>query len=241
MVTKSQIKQIKQLKHKKYREKTGLFVAEGKKIVLDLLKANLDFIYVFTTKINFGLDSHVISKKDMSSLTHFKNCSDYLGVFVKPSVNHKMLNKNKTLIALDEISDPGNLGNIIRTCDWFGVNHIICSKNSVDCYNPKVVQASMGSISRVFCHYMDIPKFIKKNNYKIYVTDLNSKSIYETRFEKKSILIFGSEANGVSDMVLKYSDEKISIPKSGKNKNIDSLNIASSVSIVLSEKFRQNK
>ena len=241
MVTKSQIKQIKQLKHKKYREKTGLFVAEGKKIVMELLKANINFIYVFTTKKNSDIDSLIISKKDMSSLTHFKNGSDYLGVFVKPSVNHKMLNKNKTLIALDEISDPGNLGTIIRTCDWFGVNHIICSKNSVDCYNPKVIQASMGSISRVFCHYLDITKFINKNNYKIYVTNLNSKSIYETHFEKKSILVFGSEANGVSDILSKLSDEKISIPKYNKNKNIDSLNVASSVSIVLSEKFRQNK
>ena len=234
MVTKSQIKQIKQLKYKKYREKTGLFVAEGKKIVLDLLKANLDFIYVFTTKINFGLDSHVISKKDMISLTHFKNGSDYLGVFVKPSVNHKMLNKNRTLIALDEISDPGNLGNIIRTCDWFGVNHIICSKNSVDCYNPKVIQSSMGSLSRVNIIYTDILKFLQSKNLPIYAADIEGQKIGKSKISDKCIWLFGSESHGISQKIKKLVDISFTIPKYNQDVKTESLNLATSLAIILS-------
>jgi len=239
MVTKSQIKQIKQLKQKKHREKTGLFVAEGKKIILDLLEANFDSLYIFSTSKNNRINSLLISKNEMSRLTHFKNGSDYLGVFIKPILNNESLDRINVIIALDEISDPGNLGTIIRTCDWYGINHIICSTNTVDCFNPKVIQATMGSISRVFCYYQDLPSFIKNHNSKIYCTDLNSKSIYQTSFEEKSVFVFGNEAKGISNKVLINADEKISIPKENESKSINSLNVASSVSIVLAENFRQ--
>ena len=239
MVTKSQIKQIKQLKFKKFREKTGLFVAEGEKVVLELLQANFGFHYIFSTIKNFDFDSVKISNDQMKKITHFKNSSNYLGVFIKPTYNYKILNESEKIVALDHVSDPGNLGTIIRTCDWYGVKHIICSRNSVDCFNSKVVQASMGSISRVFCYYLDLPNYLKKSNHMIYGTDLKSRSIYDTSFKKKSVFVFGNESNGISNKVINITDEQISIPK--KNKVVNSLNIASSVSILLAENFRQNK
>tara|TARA_B100001057_G_scaffold450344_1_gene492316 strand:+ start:11970 stop:12707 length:738 start_codon:yes stop_codon:yes gene_type:complete len=239
MVTKSQIKQIKQLKYKKYREKTGLFVAEGKKIILDLLEADFDSLYIFSTSKNNRINSLLISKNEMSRLTHFKSGSEYLGVFIKPSLNNDSLDRINVIIALDEISDPGNLGTIIRTCDWFGINHIICSTNTVDCFNPKVIQATMGSISRVFCYYKDLPGFLKNYDGKIYCTDLYSKSIYQTSFAEKSVFVFGNESKGISNKVLRNADEKISIPKENTIESINSLNVASSVSVVLAENFRQ--
>ena len=239
MVTKSLINQIKQLKQKKYRQKMGLFVAEGEKLVGELFESNFEIFQVLTTENTPRFSAYFISKIEMKKLTHFKTASNYLAVFVIPKFifhNGTILN---SVIALDGIADPGNLGTIIRTCDWFGIKHIACSEDTVDCFNPKVVQASMGSIARVKCHYLDLTKFLKASNKQLLACSLGGKTIYNFSFDEKSILIFGNESKGISSSILEYANEIISVPKNQKNNIIDSLNVSSSLAIILGERFRQ--
>ena len=143
------------------------------------------------------------------------------------------------ILCLDNISDPGNLGSIIRLCDWFNIKSILCSFNTVDCYNPKVIQASMGSISRVSCYYFNIFGIFKKSNKKIYGAFLdNSSSIYSTDFERNSIIVIGSESTGISNEISKLIENRITIPRFNNNKYPESLNINSAVSIILSEFYK---
>jgi TrmH family RNA methyltransferase len=140
---------------------------------------------------------------------------------------------NKNIIALEEINDPGNLGTIIRLCDWFGITDIICSENSVDCFNPKTIQASMGSISRVNVTYQSFDDLYANKKYNLIAADIVGEKINDYNFNKNQIIFFGSESNGFSDNLSLKITEKITIPR--YNKNIDSLNVANSVAIVLSE------
>tara|TARA_B110000444_G_C18851524_1_gene606029 strand:- start:2362 stop:3081 length:720 start_codon:yes stop_codon:yes gene_type:complete len=237
MVTKSLINQIQNLKKKKFRQRSSLFVAEGEKIVNELVEENFSFSFLFTTENNSILPASVILKNEMQKLTHLKNASNYLGVFNRPQYKNTNSNKSNTTIVLDSISDPGNFGTILRTCDWYGIKDIFCSKNSVDCFNPKVVQSSMGSISRVRCHYLELPLFLKSSKLNIYGAHLKGSSIYDLNFKTKSIFVFGNESNGISSEVNKTIDTLITIPKN--NLKIDSLNVASSVAVILGERFRQ--
>jgi TrmH family RNA methyltransferase len=239
MVTKSLINQIHNLKQKKFRQKTGLFVAEGEKLVQELLKANFKFTKLLTTEINSNFSALLITKKQMKKLTHFKTASDYIGIFYKP-IHHFDINEEfESVLVLDGISDPGNLGTIIRTCDWYGISDIVCSKETVDCYNSKVVQSSMGSISRVKCHYIDIIPFLKTSKLQKLGATLEGKSIYDSNLNKNIIFVFGNESKGISIEVKSFLDNLITIPKNRKSLNIDSLNVAVSVAVILGERFRQ--
>ena len=140
---------------------------------------------------------------------------------------------SKNIIALEEINDPGNLGTIIRLCDWFGIRDIICSENSVDCFNPKSIQASMGSISRVNVTYQSFDDLYANKKYNLIAADIVGEKINDYNFKKNQIIFFGSESNGFSNNLSQKITDKITIPR--YNKNIDSLNVANSVAIVLSE------
>jgi TrmH family RNA methyltransferase len=144
------------------------------------------------------------------------------------------------VVALDGIRDPGNLGTIIRLCDWFGIETLLCSNDTVDCYNPKVVQATMGSITRVTISYVDLELVLKNNiDQPVVGTFLKGENIYMTQLPKSGILILGNEANGISEEVEKMVSQKLNIPRFGKSQSTESLNVATATAILLSEFRRQ--
>ena len=233
MITKNQIKLIKSLRLKKNRIQSGFFVAEGEKIVDELLKSDLEAVNIFSISEKYkNLKNYIsINSTQLKQISNLKSPNNVLGVFKIPA--NKEIDFNSNIVALEEINDPGNLGTIIRLCDWFGIKNIICSKNSVDCYNPKVVQSSMGSISRVSISYMEFDNLISSASYNTVAADLHGKSLKEHIFSKNQIIFFGNESNGFSQKV--YSNIKTKITIKRYNDNVESLNLASSVAIVLSE------
>ena len=241
MVSDKQIKIIKSLKLKKNRIKHNLFVAEGDKTILELITAgfNINSLYSINRQIE-GVKNSVIqlSKPELNKMSNLSNPKNSLGVFKIPKP--KKINYNKLIIGLDNISDPGNLGTIIRLCDWFGVEDLICSFDTVDCYNPKVIQASMGSISRVNITYLDLQKTLENNSLKTYGTYMQGDSIFEIDEIKNGVILFGNEANGINPNLSKFIDKRLSIPRFGKLKKTESLNVANALSIVLSENSRKS-
>ena len=232
MITKNQIKLIKSLSLKKNRDKHNLFIAEGPKIVDELLKSEITLKTLYSTSENYTtIDrSIIINSMELKKISNFKSPNSVLALFEIP--NAKKIDFKSNIIALDEIKDPGNFGTIIRLCDWFGIKDIICSENSVDCYNPKVIQSSMGSISRVNISYMSFDDVFSKN-LNLVASDIKGTNINEYKFNKNQVIFFGNEANGLSPKVLSEVRNKITIPR--YTEKIESLNLASSVSIVLSE------
>ena len=241
MVSDKQIKIIKSLKLKKNRIKHNLFVAEGDKTILELITAgfNINTLYSINRQID-GVKNSVIqlSKPELNKISNLSNPKNSLGVFEIPKP--KKINYNKLIIGLDNISDPGNLGTIIRLCDWFGIEDLICSFDTVDCYNPKVIQASMGSISRVNITYLDLQKTLENNSLKTYGTYMQGDSIFEIDEIKNGVILFGNEANGINPNLSKVIDKRLSIPRFGKLKKTESLNVANALSIVLSENSRKS-
>lgn len=241
MVSDKQIKIIKSLKLKKNRIKHNLFVAEGDKSILELITAdfNINSLYSIDRQIE-GVKNSVIqlSKPELNKISNLSNPKNSLGVFEIPKP--KKINYNKLIIGLDNISDPGNLGTIIRLCDWFGLEDLICSFDTVDCYNPKVIQASMGSISRVNITYLDLQKTLENNSLKTYGTYMQGDSIFEIDEIKNGVILFGNEANGINPNLSKVIDKRLSIPRFGKLKKTESLNVANALSIVLSENSRKS-
>ncbi|MBT8313035.1 MAG: RNA methyltransferase [Maribacter sp.] len=236
MVGKSQIKFIKSLQQKKYRIQYGMFVVEGIKTVQELLNSHFIPHMIFCTDSDILVAEkglvEIISETDLKKMSTLKNPNKVLGVF---KFNEpQRIDEDDWILALDDIRDPGNLGTIIRLCDWFGISHLLCSKNTVDCYNPKVLQASMGSIARVNIVYTDLVEFIKNTRLPIYGTYMNSNSIYSSTLPKKGILIMGNEANGISNDVGKMITSKVSIPHFGANAT-ESLNVATATAILLNE------
>ena len=179
-----------------------------------------------------------LSKLELNKISNLSNPKNSLAVFEIPK--SKDINYNRLIIGLDNISDPGNLGTIIRLCDWFGVEDLICSFDTVDCYNPKVIQASMGSISRVNITYLDLKNSLESNTLKTYGTYMQGDSIYEIDEIQKGVILFGNEANGINPNLLKFIDKRLSIPRFGKLKKTESLNVANALSIVLSENSRKS-
>ena len=232
MITKNQIKLIKSLSLKKNRDKHNLFIAEGPKIVDELLKSEITLKTLYSTSENYtSIDrSIMINSMELKKISNFKSPNNVLALFEIP--NAKKIDFKSNIIALDEIKDPGNFGTIIRLCDWFGIKDIICSENSVDCYNPKVIQSSMGSISRVNISYMSFDDVFSKN-LNLVASDIKGTNINEYKFNKNQVIFFGNESNGLSQKVLSEVRNKITIPR--YTEKIESLNLASSVSIVLSE------
>ncbi len=235
MLSKNQIKLISSLKQKKFRQQHGLFVVEGKKAINELLQSALKPYALYTTE---ALKSNaktelLISEKELSRISFLKTPNTALGVFEIPQL--KPISTQGLIVALDDVRDPGNLGTIIRLCDWFGVQHLLCSSSTVDCYNPKVVQATMGSISRVNVHYIDLIAFLKQTAMPIYGAFMDGNKVYNTPLPATGILVMGNEANGVSKMVEHLVHHKISIPRFGNLQQTESLNVATATAILLSE------
>lgn len=235
MVTKNQINLIRKIKRKRTRREKKLFIVEGKKSIDEFLTSNYELYKIYSTHPNeFNSENIVnISSSELSKLSSLKKPNKHIAIFHQKD---QVLQKQNFYLLFDRINDPGNLGTIIRTCHWFGVDQIICSVDSVDCFNSKVVQSSMGSLSKVNVVYTDLIKFMKATNKKIIGTSLNSKSISDYSFQNfDGIIVFGSESNGISREIKKEINDYISIPKTVSNSSAESLNLSISVAIFLSK------
>jgi len=236
MVVKSQIKFIKNLQQKKYRTQNRLFVVEGIKTVKELLQSSLKVYKIYVTESSILEENEdfveLISEGDLKKMSGLSSPNKVLGVFYIPE--HKKVNFSNWVVALDDVRDPGNMGTIIRLCDWFGINDIMCSPTSVDCYNPKVLQATMGSISRVNIVYGDLQQVFSQAEVPIYGAFMDGTVVYKEKFPKSGILVMGNEANGVSEAIESIIGKKISIPQFGP-KTTESLNVATATAILLNE------
>jgi TrmH family RNA methyltransferase len=239
MLSKNQVRFINSLRRKKIRKTKGLFLAEGKKLVLDLLNSDIqvDMIYGlsgFECPESFNVQQ--ISERELRSISSLTAPNEVLAIFKIPET--KPVLKKGLAVALDDVNDPGNLGTIIRLCDWFDIPQILCSQNTVDCYNPKVVQSSMGSLARVQINYLDLADHLKNEKRTIYGTFMEGESLYETSFEEDGILVMGNEANGISDEIRPLVEKELSIPQFGTKQKTESLNVAMATAIFLSEMRR---
>jgi len=237
MVSKNQIKLITSLQQKKYRKQEQLFFAEGVKVVQELLHSNFELQDLFTTKQDFLTvpknKVHAISEAELKKISALTTPNTCLAVFKIPKVK-EMVEKG-LIVALDDVRDPGNLGTIIRLCDWFGIETLFCSEESVDIYNPKVVQATMGSISRVNVVYGNLEAFLSQTILPVFGTFMDGKNIYQEKLPKEGIIVMGNEANGISSSVEKLVSERIAIPRFGNLQVTESLNVATATAIILSE------
>lgn len=245
MVSKAQIKQVRSLQQKKFRDELGLFVAEGDKCVEELQKA-----FELVSLYREGENADRTSIEQMSGL---RTPQGTIGIFRKRPEDTFLPSTDELVLALDGIQDPGNLGTIIRTCDWFGVHDILCSRDTADCYNPKVVQATMGALARVRVHYVELVQEISafRSQYpdlRIYGTLLDGKDLYETLSSESllpsskgglRIIVMGNEGNGISTPVRKLITHAIRIPSYPKDaETSESLNVSIATAIVLAE-FRR--
>ena len=235
MLSKNQIKLITRLKQKKYRLQYGFFVVEGVKTIKELLQSDLELHKLYTTE-TFNIDAKdevLISEKDLKRISFLTTPNKALAIFKIPEP--KSVKNNSLIVALDAVRDPGNLGTIIRLCDWFGITDLVCSKETVDCFNPKVIQATMGSIIRVNISYEDLEVFLKETKLPIFGAFMEGKNVYTCKLPKKGILVMGNEANGISKEIEVLITEKISIPQFGDIQETESLNVATATAILLSE------
>lgn len=245
MITKNQIKYIQGLQIKKNRILHNSFLVEGAKNVLELLHSNFEIELLFFTepfykenrieldKQNFKFE--LVSDAEIEKMGTFSSNNAALAV-VKTKPNIDLLAENELVLVLDDIRDPGNLGTIIRIADWYGLKNIVCSKNTVDFYNPKVIAATMGSFIRVNLFYTDITEFLKtKKGAFIGAAVMNGRSIYDLSLPKTGYLVIGNESNGISDEVLSLVNERITIPKRG---GAESLNAGIATAIILDNFFR---
>ena len=237
MLSKNQVKLIQKLQQKKYRNELNLFTVEGKKSIVEFLQAGyrLELLIateVFATALN-GQPITLVSKEELRKVSSLKNPDEGLAIFHQRQ--HKGILQEGVILALDNVQDPGNLGTLIRLCDWFGIETLICNSQTVDCYNPKVVQASMGSLTRVAVHYVDLAGFLATCALPLYAMDLDGENLYTTEFPEDCVLILGNEANGISPEIRALADGIITIPRFGKLQQTESLNVAMAGAIVVSQ------
>ncbi len=237
MVSKNQIKLITSLQQKKYRKQHNLFIAEGFKVISELLKSDFTLHHLYETESLFTnvevLQKSLICESDIKKISALTTAPNCLALFEIPS--EKTIIKSGLILALDNVRDPGNLGTIIRLCDWFGVEQIVCSKGTVDLYNPKVIQATMGSISRVQMKYCDLIDYLSETSLPIFGTFMDGENIYKTDLPNEAVLVMGNEANGISKTVEDLINSKVSIPRFSKLQQTESLNVATATAIFLSE------
>ena len=240
MVSKNQIKLITSLQQKKYRFANQLFFAEGIKVIQELVESNFELVHLYTTQNDFEEVSKekrtIIPESDLKKISALATPNTCLAVFKIP-VERKII-ESGLILALDSIRDPGNLGTILRLCDWFGIGQLICSNETVDIYNPKVVQATMGSIARVNVNYIDLESFVSQTKLAVFGTFMDGNNIYKTDLPQEGIIIMGNEANGISTELEKLIKKRLTIPRFGTLQKTESLNVAAATAIVLSE-FRR--
>ncbi|MFO8234796.1 MAG: RNA methyltransferase [Bacteroidales bacterium] len=257
MLSKNKIKFINRLKKKKERNEKKLFLAEGEKIVNEMIHSSLETAtLVAEEKFINTLTKHELNKIDeiipvksneLQHISSLKTPNKALAVIKQPlfSINTSEI-RNSLTLGIDAINDPGNLGTIVRIADWFGIYNIFCSEDTVDVYNPKSVQATMGAISRVKIHYINLQKIIEQlredKNFNIYGCFLEGSNIYKENLSPYGLIILGSESHGVSEPVSKLVYNKLYIPNFSTNKHIssESLNVSIATGIVCSEFRRRN-
>lgn len=256
MLSKSQISFINSLKQKKYREEHQLFIAEGAKIVPELLNSSIAVKQIYATseflrnnKIPNAVERFEIKENELERISALTKANEVLAVCETPQyiLDNDSL-KGKLTLVLDDIKDPGNLGTIIRIADWFGIENIVCSSETADAFNPKVVQATMGSIARIKLHYVSLTEFIKyqvsSSKYQVFGALLEGENIYTEKLSSEGLIVIGNESRGISEEVQALITDKISIPsfshyKSGSGE-AESLNAAIATSIICSE-FRRRE
>lgn len=236
MISKNQIKFVRQLEQKKYRKKEGLFVAEGPKVVGDLLRAGFKAHTIFATSEweSQGQTFQEVSDEELRRVSFLQHPQRVLALFFIPT--ESVPSVSSLSLALDDVQDPGNLGTIIRIADWFGIDTIYCSENTADAWSPKVVQATMGSIARVNIIYTDLQELISKAQVPVYGTLLDGQDIYTQGLSKEGIIVMGNEGNGISAPIRKLINRRLLIPQF--HEGPESLNVAIATAITCSE-FRR--
>lgn len=253
MISKNQIKFVKQLELKKYRKREGLFVAEGPKVVGDLLHCGYHAELLYATDEWKGDTAFTpVSQDELCKLSFLQHPQEVLGVFRIPDVTMNEVSKATAgangevpemggaslALALDGIQDPGNLGTIIRIADWYGIATVYCSEDTVDAWGPKVVQATMGSIARVHILYCDLLQLLSTTRLPVYGTLLDGENIYTQPLTDTGIVVMGNEGNGISEPVRRLVGKKLLIPSFSSG--AESLNVAVATAIVCSE-FRRKR
>ena len=250
MISKNQIKYVHQLELKKFRKQEGLFIAEGHKVVGDLLHEGFMPRQIFATQewitdnpsllpiINSKLIE--VNLEELTRLSLLQHPQQVLALFPIPDEQTSISSQNSLSLLLDNVQDPGNLGTIIRIADWFGIETIYCSIGTVDAWNPKVVQATMGSIARVHIIYVDPQQLFDSlpDDFPVYGTFLEGDNIYTQQLTQHGIIVMGNEGNGISDAVRHRVTRKLLIPDFHKGDTADSLNVAIATAITCSE-FRR--
>ena len=252
MLSKAQIQFVRSLHQKKFRNEHQKFIAEGPVLVEEALSSGFKVESIYATEAgkerfkNFSLkETEIIeiAKAELERISLLKQPHEMLAVVEMKETKPGHPEISNLVLALDQIADPGNMGTIIRVADWFGIYQIVCSEDCVEVYNPKVVQATMGSLFRVEVHYASLSDFIqnsKKNDpgLKVYGTLLSGKNIYSEKLSAKGIIIMGNESRGISEGLQKLIDEPLTIPFFNKSQHAESLNVAIATAIICSE-FRR--
>ena len=242
MFNKTHTKYIQSLHHKKFRDENGVFIAEGPKVVTELLQSR-EFVcrQIFATnnwlnengkmlQQHAGIEVIEIKDFELEKISLLSTPNNVLAVFIKKNQLIPINCKGKITLVLDTLQDPGNLGTIIRTADWFGIENIICTVTCADMYNPKVVQSTMGSLARVNIVYTNVEEWLSNTPIKKYAAALQGKNIKSIKKVEEAIIIIGNEGKGISNTILQFVDEKITIPKTGE---AESLNAAVATGIIL--------
>jgi TrmH family RNA methyltransferase len=246
MLSKSQIKLLKSLQHKKFRREHGFFLVEGHKSISEFVDSAYQVSSIYHTaafdpkvlKLSQKINSSEISITDLEKISSLKTPQEVVAQVNIPQwpILHHTVLKGKFSLVLDGIQDPGNMGTIIRIADWFGISHIICSEDTVDAYNPKVVQASMGSLARVKVYYVALTDFLRTIKLPAFGALLDGENIYETNFDQEGLIIMGNEGNGMRAEVQELVTRAVTIPRIGK---AESLNVAIATALFCSEVTRK--
>jgi len=242
VVSKNTIKRITSLGQKKYRQRERIFVAEGIKVINELLLSDLELVELYAEDVsafakalpnnNLAVVAQV-NAVALKKITFLKTAQKAVATFKMPKTAH--IDRYGLTLVLDDVRDPGNLGTIIRLCDWFGIKQLVCSIGTVDCYNPKVVQATMGSLTRVDVIYANLEEYLKNDTRKVFGTFMDGTNIYGTSLPTEGIIIMGNEANGISQEIETLVSDRLAIPRFGEVQATESLNVATATAICLSE------
>jgi TrmH family RNA methyltransferase len=236
MLSRNEVKYIQSLYHKKNRNKEQVFIAEGVKIVSELITAGFSIQKIYGVKNWLDVNSNIsnateVSDDELKKISHLETPNKILAIFYKKSITQIPKLENRVSLVLDGIQDPGNLGTIMRIADWFGIENIIASEDTADIYNPKVIQSTMGSIARVTVFYTDLESFFKSNKIHVMGAMLNGESITGLQKINECLLVIGNESKGIRTDIESYVQQRITIPKTGY---AESLNAAVATGIILS-------
>lgn len=239
MLTAHKIKIFNSLDKKKFRQKYNLFLVEGNKIINELKDSSYKLTEIFSInpeELHFPkIETHLITERELKKISFLQTPKDSVAVVELPK--QKFLENIKIQLILDGIQDPGNLGTIIRLADWFGIEQIICSEDTVDLFNPKVIQSTKGSFTRVNIFYTNLEDFLKNSDAENIGTDMIGENIYNVKFPEKFNLILGNEGNGMRPAIEKLVSKNITIPRFGNSQSTESLNVSMATAIILGQVF----